>query len=92
MGFLGKKPQTLLIPIYSTTVLYDKVVQRKHVICWLYYGVNYLSILIIQPVLHPLKHIAVAFTPCSTQQSYFAQIPQHNALCSEVLHTYISSS
>ena len=21
--FLGKKPQTLLIPIYSTTVLYD---------------------------------------------------------------------
>ena len=25
MGFLGKKPQTLLIPIYSTTVLYDNV-------------------------------------------------------------------
>ena len=24
VGFLGKKPQTLLIPIYSTTVLYDK--------------------------------------------------------------------
>ena len=23
VGFLGKKPQTLLIPIYSTTVLYD---------------------------------------------------------------------
>ena len=22
--FLGKKPQTLLIPIYSATVLYDK--------------------------------------------------------------------
>ena len=22
-GFLGKKPQTLLIPIYNTTVLYD---------------------------------------------------------------------
>ena len=24
VGFLDKKPQTLLIPIYSTTVLYDK--------------------------------------------------------------------
>ena len=24
VGFLGKKPQTLSIPIYSTTVLYDK--------------------------------------------------------------------
>ena len=24
VGFLGKKHQTLLIPIYSTTVLYDK--------------------------------------------------------------------
>ena len=24
MVFLGKKPQTLMIPIYSTTVLYDK--------------------------------------------------------------------
>jgi len=24
VGFLGKKPQTLLIPIYSTTLLYDK--------------------------------------------------------------------
>jgi len=23
VGFLGKKPQTLLIPTYSTTVLYD---------------------------------------------------------------------
>ena len=23
VGFLGKKPQTLLIPMYSTTVLYD---------------------------------------------------------------------
>ena len=23
--FLGKKPQTLLIPIYSTTVLYDEM-------------------------------------------------------------------
>ena len=23
MEFLGKKPQTLLIPIYSTTILYD---------------------------------------------------------------------
>ena len=26
MGFLGKKPQTLLIPIYSNTVLYDTTV------------------------------------------------------------------
>ena len=24
VGLLGKKPQTLLIPIYSTTVLYDE--------------------------------------------------------------------
>jgi len=24
MGFLGKKPQTFMIPIYSTTVPYDK--------------------------------------------------------------------
>jgi len=23
VGFFGKKPQTLMIPIYSTTVLYD---------------------------------------------------------------------
>jgi len=28
VGFLGKKPQTLLIPIYSTTVLYDKLFQE----------------------------------------------------------------
>ena len=25
VGFLGKKPQTLWIPIYSTTVLYDSI-------------------------------------------------------------------
>ena len=25
VGFLGKRPQTLLIPIYSTTILYDKI-------------------------------------------------------------------
>ena len=25
---MGKKPQTLLIPIYSTTVLYDKLFQE----------------------------------------------------------------
>ena len=25
VGFLGKKPQTLLIPIYSITILYDNL-------------------------------------------------------------------
>ena len=29
VGFLGKKPQTLLIPIYSTTILYDKETGTK---------------------------------------------------------------
>ena len=28
VGFLGKKPQTLLIPMYSTTVLYDTYLEN----------------------------------------------------------------
>ena len=39
VGFLGKKPQTLLIPIYSTTLLYDiwsrKVLLAISMSCWL---------------------------------------------------------
>jgi len=31
-GVLGKKPQTLMIPIYSITVLYDTVFRTFHLI------------------------------------------------------------
>ena len=30
VGFLGKKPQTLLIPTFCTTILYDKAIQQMH--------------------------------------------------------------
>ena len=37
VGFLGKKPQTLLISIYSTTVLYDKTHENHTFIWWVYH-------------------------------------------------------
>jgi len=51
VGFSGKKPQTLLIPIYSTTVLYDYMTAAADCCCYL------LLLLAAVYCFHPLSHL-----------------------------------